>query len=623
MDGLELSLPLIARHGTFLLLVLPVVGAMLVVLSAPWGREIVLRTALTNAGIAIAVALLMLIAFDPSPTTGKDAADHVPRMQMASSSDLEGGADSEATASERPGRSPARAILLRIDVGVDGISLWFVVLMPLVALAAIIHARHERHLTALLAMLLLLQASLTGLFAALNVVQFVVCLEASTLLLVLLIGRWGGPEHRREVVPMAAFQLTGSLLVFFGLMMMVVSHAWLTGLTVPKGTPPTFNFSLVALVGELPLLAGEDSPRSAYPGWNSAEAIIFWSLLVGFAIKSAVFPFHRGSCSASGAWPACVGVFAYGVFPCVGIYSFLRTAVPVCEHALATNSSSLIVLLLLGSIYCAMLALAQSELKRTLAYVSVAHTGLAFATALSRSASGISGAMFHLIGHVAAFSLLVAVVAAIERRYATLEIRAFGGLSGRLPRVAAAFFVAVFALCGLPGLSGFPAVWQTLIGLLQGPDLKQPSLLNGMMSLLVVGLLAWTFLRTGQRIFWGSRREPLQDDGFFMPPGAAPPKGIRDWGPPERIVATLMAAVLLAVGLAPQFVADRVVPKTGSGVEGGKRKAEGGKRRDQRSEVRDRRSERVSNSSDIRPPTSDAAFRFPLSAFLSREGRPQ
>ena len=550
MDGLEHSLSLFARHGTFLLLVLPVIGSLLVALSAPWGREIVLRTALTNVVFAIAVAVLILVRFEPSPGTETEVAGGLPRFQMASSSRLEAVADA----------APPSPSLLRIDVGVDGISLWFVVLMPLVALAAVVHARHERQLAALLALLLLLQASLTGLFAALNVVMFAVCLEVSGLLLFLLIGRWGGPEHRREAAPLALFQLAGSLLVLFGLLTAVVAHYWLTVQSADTG----LTFSLVTLAAELPLIVRESTPEAVARAWESAERMIFWTLLPGFAIKSAVFPFHRGFCSPGAAWPACAGVFAWGVFPCVGVYGFLRIVDPVCEQTLVAWAPSLAFLLLLGSLNCGLLALAQSELKRTVAYASVAHAGLAFAAAVSHTAAGVAGAVFHLIGHVAGFSLLAAVVAAIERRYETLEIRAFGGLGSRLPWIAAAFFVASLSLCGLPGLSGFPAVWQTAVGLLGIGAAEQPSLVDAALSLLVAGLLAWTFLSTGQRIFWGTRREPLQDFSLLLPRSAKfishdqPGQEIRDWGPPERITSLLLTAVLLAAGVAPQFVAARV-----------------------------------------------------------------
>jgi NADH-quinone oxidoreductase subunit M len=549
MDGLELSLSLIARHATFLLLVLPLIGALLVVLSAPWGREIVLRTALTNIVFAIAVAVLMLVQFEPSPvadaaSVGAEAGSFrhgFPRIQLASSSRLDAVAPSQS--------------LLRIDVGVDGISLWFVTLMPLVTLAAVVHARHERQLTALLALLLLLQASLTGLFAALNVVMFAVCLELSGLLLFLLIGCWGSPEHRREAALLAVFQFAGSLMVLFGLLTAVVAHYWLTAQSADTG----FNLSLVALAAELPLVVRESTPEAVAGAWGSTERLIFWTLLTGFAIKSAVFPFHRGFCSPGAAWPACAGVFAWGVFPCIGVYGFLRIVAPVCEQTLAAWAPSLALLLLLGSVYCGLLALAQSELKRMVAYASVAHAGLAFAAAVSHTAAGVSGAVFHLISHVVGFSLLAAVVAGIERRYETLEIRAFGGLASRLPWIAAAFFVAALSICGLPGLSGFPALWQTMIGLMGLGEAESPSLVDSALSLIAAGLLAWTFLSAGQRVFWGTRREPLQDFSLLIP--TAPSrhdKEIRDWGPPERIASILLTAVLLAAGVAPQFVADRV-----------------------------------------------------------------
>jgi len=576
MAGVESSLALVVDHGTFLLLSLPVIGALLVLLSSPWGAEIVFRTTLVNVGFSIAVAALMVIRFDTTPPE-EDAAE-IPRYQMASETGLErsparsskdesarGDSEEPPPHDDVPEQPKRKRVLFRIAVGVDGISLWLVALIPPMMLAALQHARGARNLAGLCGLLLLLQAALTGVFAAVNVVFFLVCLEAAVVLLFVLIGCWGDPDHRREAVPLAVLQLAGSLLVMFGLISLVVAHYWLTVGGV--GDDSTFTSSFVLLAADLPPQKKGLAPLVA-EYWSSAEALIFWSLFLGFAITSAVFPFHSRFCSATAAWPGFVGVPAYALWPCVGVYGFLRLAGSTCPNALASHGPMLAACLLGGAVYCGLLALGQSDFKRTVAYASAAHVGLALAVAVTHSPAGIAAAMFHLISHLAGFALLAGIVAAISNRYETLEIRAFSGLGKRLPWIAAVYFAAVLAVCGVPGLSGFPALWQTMLGFSESATSGRTAVGFAIAAVAVEAFILWAFLAAGQRIFWGPLREPLREPAFggLTTAGggshAAEPRRPDgdDWKGGDLAAALLLVGVLVVVGIAPQFVAERVGP---------------------------------------------------------------
>ncbi|MFQ5732663.1 MAG: proton-conducting transporter membrane subunit [Planctomycetaceae bacterium] len=550
MGGVDDTLTLLAGHATFLLLVLPVIGAILVLVSALWGADVARRTALTNVLFSVAVVVAMLARFEPNPTND----DGTPRrFQMASEAAFEFGVrgpDADSATSPATG-------LLRGVVGVDGLSLWFVALIPLVTLAAVHFSPNENNAAGLLSLILLLEAALVGVFAGLNVIFFAVCLEVSSLLFQLIVGFRGAPEHRRGIASLAAWQIAGGLPVFLGLTMLVSAHLWVTG--AATGDTPTLTFSLPVLVAELRASIGS-LPPSVSHYWSLAETLLFWSLMLGFATTAALFPFHGRFCKATPPWPMSAAVTAYGAFPAVGVYGVLRLVVPICESSVAASGGLLIGLLLAGAVYCGLLAVGQSNLKRTVAYAAAAHTGLTMAAALSTTAAGFSGAVLQLVCRLAAFGLLAAILPVLAARYGTLEIRAHGGLAKRFPGIAGVYFLAVLGLSGLPGLCGFPALWLTIGGFAAAVE----GVAAPLAALAVHGLLAWALLSAGQRIFWGPVRETVRDVGTAVPfqtgDGVAPQFAATDWREADLLAIAPLVVVLVGLGLAPQFVADRLQP---------------------------------------------------------------
>lgn len=560
----------VARHSAILLMVLPLIGALLTRMLAGMGDEVVRRTALTNVLLSIAAASILLVRFQPESL---DEAVRAPlgHYQMAGAVVLEPGEKSREAGTETVApttksneHQESMSPLLQLAVGVNGVNLWLLVLIPVVMLPAVRAAGRREKNAMLLALLLLLQAALTGVVASINVLMLLMCWEASGILLFLLIGRWGTPDHRRESVPLGAGQIAGSLLLFFGVLGAVVVHQWLGSAQV--GRSEDFEFLIPRLAVGLRENTEPDMPGHVF--WQSVEPMIFTALVLGLMVKSAIFPFHSRFCARDDLWPAPIAVLAYGIVPCLGVVVYLQLVVPLCPAAAALFAPLVMSIMLIGALYCALLALSQSELKDVIACSSAAHIGLAFAAAATLEPTGMTGTLFHVIGHAAGVPLLILVAGYLKKRYSTLELKAFGGLAGILPVVSVLYFVATFALIGIPGLAGFPATWLTLSGFVRIGSTTDGNL-HGAVACLAVGLvLAWVLLWTGQRLFFGRRFEPKMElDAVTFQFGDSTSRSSASLTSPVQqsdaaktqgcLSAVPLITILLAVGLAPRFVIER------------------------------------------------------------------
>jgi len=617
--GVLRFLDTIAEHGPFLLFVLPVIGCGLVWASAPLGSEVVRRTALTNVVLSLLLSGWMLVCFQPEsqgmqsvgvrgfqfqmtgqaaveleldgiPPPGDDKAPrNLPSQQTST--------DADAT---RTSRDATRGVaLLRVAVGVDGLSVWFPGLLALLMLPVVHQAGRARKPASRLCLLLLLQAAFVGVFAAIDFVMFVLCLEAATILLFVLGGRYGSPTERTEMVPLIVGQFAGSLLIFFALSSAAVAHQWLTADNALESRRLTFSF--IQLTAELPYRPDGETAGNIPPVefWSTVEPLIYGTLVLGLLIKSAVVPFHGRLGSAGRLWPVWVAVPAYAVLPCVGVYGYLRLAASMCPQSAAGFGPWLTTLLLVGSGFCVLIALVQNNLRNVLAYASAAHIGIAFAAAAGGHPAGTTAAVLHLITHMAGFALLVLTGDRAERELSDAEAtdipddvpedrgRPEVGNSpagpGRWGTFSHVYLIAVFAVIGIPGLCGFPALWLTLLGFLQGSSTAYAVTAAGS-TVAVFVLLASALLRPhgpaqshrgasaqsrraapAQSRRAASRRTPslgaaarIADPSGVSAGQSAPATGRFDAADRNELLVTLpLAVVMLAVGVVPQFVVQR------------------------------------------------------------------
>ena len=451
------------------------------------------------------------------------------------------------------------AIDVHFHVALDGLSLWLFALAALLSVTAVLvswEAIQDRAAT-FYRLLLVLETGLLGVFVARDIILFYVFFEFTLLPLFFIIGLWGGTERRRAAVKFFLFTLTGSLLTFLGLLAVVLWHYF--------GPSHAMTFSIAALTDSLSL--------RAHPMPLNMQLCVFVALFAGFAVKTPLFPLHTWLPLAHVEAPTAGSVLLAGVLLKVGTYGFLRFCLPMTPAAVVTLMPWLMWISLAGIIYGALVALAQSDIKRLIAYSSVSHLGFCMLGIFAATALSVRGGTLQMVSHGLATGGLFAVVGMLYERFHTREMRDFGGLAARMPRLA--FFTFIFALSsiGLPGLAGFASEFPLLAGVFQrgwanpaaaGWQLRAIAVL----SLGGVILGAWYMLSMCGKVFFGPAKDAQSSDSPHPSPLRAPTEGwsgegteaVRDLSPREVFCLAPLAVLILWIGLQPQFFFNRMGP---------------------------------------------------------------
>jgi NADH-quinone oxidoreductase subunit M len=286
---------------------------------------------------------------------------------------------------------------------------------------------------------------------------------------------------------------------------------------------------------------------------------VFWALFVGFAIKVPLFPLHTWLPLAHVQAPTAGSVFLAGILLKIGTYGFLRFSIPMLPQATAACVPWLLWLSVIGIIYGALVALAQSDMKRLIAYSSVSHLGFCMLGLFALNRLGLQGGALQMINHGISTGALFALVGMLYERYHTRQISQLGGLSRPLPWLAFFMLFFTFSSIGLPGLNGFAGEFLILLGMFQrafaesaGADAWQ---LRAIAVLAVSGVVlgAWYMLWLVQRVFFGPLREP--PTGSDTDEAHAP---VRDLGLREIAALLPLAVLALWIGLYPKFFLDRM-----------------------------------------------------------------
>ena len=341
-------------------------------------------------------------------------------------------------------------------LGVDGVSLPLLVLTALVFLLALLASGPiTRHLRGYLLLVLVLETGVLGVFLALDLVLFYVFWEVMLLPMYFLIGLWGGPRREYAAIKFFLYTFAGSVLILLALLILYFLGGPDAGRT----------FDLLALTDA----AGEN--RLAY-GWQQAA---FWLLFIGFAIKLPTVPFHTWLPDAHVEAPTPISMILAGVLLKTGGYGLIRVALPLCPLAAQSAAWVLAGLGVFSILYGALAALAQTDLKRLVAYSSVSHMGYVLlglgawqvADGVTTNPDGwklgLSGAMYQMIGHGISSAGLFFVVGVLYDRVKHREIDRFGGISRHMPGFSAMAIVLWFASLGLPALCGFIGEVATLL----------------------------------------------------------------------------------------------------------------------------------------------------------------
>ena len=431
--------------------------------------------------------------------------------------------------------SPESGIDIRLAVGLDGLSIWMFCLSAILMLTAVLvswEAIRDRA-SLFYSMLLLLECGCLGVFAARDIMLFYVFFEFTLIPLFFLIGIWGSEDRRYAAQKFFIFTLAGSLLTFLGLIAIV---AWDYS---TQGAGATLRFSIPALTESL--AANPIRPQ----GWQVA---IFLALFAGFAIKVPLFPLHTWLPLAHVQAPTAGSVFLAGILLKIGTYGFFRFSLPMLPDATAVCMPWLLWLSVIGIVYGALVALAQPDMKRLIAYSSVSHLGFVMLGLFALNRIGTQGAALQMVNHGISTGGLFALVGMLYERYHTREISKFGGLARKLPIMA--FFMVVFTLSsiGMPGLNGFAGEIMILIGMFQRAFAEGPSslALQPVAVLAVTGVIlgAWYMLWLVQRVFFGPLKEPTHGEGEHV---------INDLNFREIAALAPLAFLALWIGLCPNF----------------------------------------------------------------------
>lgn len=441
-------------------------------------------------------------------------------------------------------------------VGLDGLGLWLFGLSTLLMFSAVLvswNAIQERS-ALFYAMLLLLEFGCLGVFAAQDLLLFYIFFEFTLIPLFFLIGIWGSEDRRYAAVKFFLYTLAGSVLTFLGLLMIALWH-W------QFRDDAVMDFSLANISATL----------AEHPLPADRQFWIFLALFAGFAIKVPLFPFHSWLPLAHVQAPAAGSVFLAGILLKMGVYGFLRFSVPFLPLATAQCMPWLLWLSLIAIVYGALVALAQRDIKRLIAYSSVSHLGFCTLGLFALNRLGVQGAALQLVNHGLSTGGLFAIVGMIYERYHTREIDKLGGLSRRLPWLAFFMLVFTFSSIGLPGLNGFVGELLILIGMFQrgfaeGPPLWQ-SQYQAIAVLAVSGVVlgAWYMLWLVQRVFFGPLKEPAEHESHATDAASSATHGHGASAPADMSVREILALAPLVffivwIGLQPDYFLRRMAP---------------------------------------------------------------
>jgi NADH-quinone oxidoreductase subunit M len=402
-----------------LIVVLPIVGAVIVLL-VPKG--IITRFAAVWSLIPLALAAyLWFWLFNPNS----------PQMQF------------EETAMW------ISSINVRYHVGVDGLSIPLVFLTTLLTTLGPFYSAYtiEERVREFFFMFLLLETGMLGVFVSLDFFLFYVFWELGLVPMYFLIAIWGHAEDRPQysAIKFFLYTLAGSVFMLLAIIALYINTSTAT-------TPGTFD--IIELTAKRP-----------FANDFGFASLAFWGIFLAFAIKVPLFPFHTWLPDAHTAAPTAGSVILAGILLKLGTYGFVRVLLPIFPQVFQANATFIGILAAISIVYGALVAMAQNDFKRLIAYSSVNHMGYVILGVAAAAAAGaasltdksiaLNGAILQMFNHGVITGALFFIVGILYERVHTRDLKQFGGLGAKIPVYAAILLTASFASLGLPGLAGF------------------------------------------------------------------------------------------------------------------------------------------------------------------------
>ena len=440
---------------------------------------------------------------------------------------------------------PSSSIDIRFSVGLDGLGLWMFALSALLTVTGVLVSWEDikDRAPAFYALLLLLETGLLGVFTARDIILFYIFFEFTLIPLFFLIGIWGHEERRYAAMKFFLFTLAGSMLTFLGLLAIVLWNFY-----AAEPGHRVLTFFIPELIKGLEL----------HPVDPRVQLWIFLALFAGFAIKVPLFPLHTWLPLAHVQAPTAGSVDLAGILLKIGTYGFLRFSMPLLPEATVLCMPWILWLAVAGIIYGALVALAQTDMKRLIAYSSVSHLGFCMLGMFALNDLGVKGGVLQMINHGISTGGLFALVGMIYERYHTREIGQLSGLARRTPWLAAFMLIFTLASIGLPGTNGFVGEFMILMGMFQRGWASAPDVwalqwkVISVVAVLGVVLGAWYMLWLIERVFFGPLRETEHKPGD-------PP--VQDLKPREILALSPLVVFIFWIGLQPQYFLERMNPE--------------------------------------------------------------
>ncbi|OGR83489.1 MAG: oxidoreductase [Elusimicrobia bacterium RIFCSPLOWO2_01_FULL_64_13] len=473
---------------------LPMLGALLILVlpkeKVNWQRT----AAVVFSGLSFLVSLQILRVFDPATSA----------LQLA----------------EKSSWIPSFGI--NYHLGVDGLSLPLLVLTTLLSLLSIIASFNiELRVKEYFFWFLVLETGMLGVFVALDFFLFYIFWEVMLVPMYFLIGIWGGPQKEYAAIKFFLYTLFGSIFMLIAILALYF-----------RADPHTFD---------IPQLISQGAQFG-----GRFQTVVFLLLFVAFAIKVPIFPFHTWLPLAHVEAPTAVSVILAGVLLKLGTYGMMRVSFPMFPSAALWFAIPLLILAFINIVYGALVAMAQTDMKKMVAYSSINHMGYALLGMAAFTVTGFNGAILQMVNHGIITGSLFLLVGVIYDRAHTRDLGAFGGLGAKLPVYTGIMVLASMASLGLPGLAGFISEFLCFLGAFSAnPEavvFGNTPAFKLFTALSVIGILvtAAFFLRMIEKVFLG--------------PFNAKWESLKDMSPRELAAVVPLTALTIWIGVWPQWL---------------------------------------------------------------------